>query len=348
MMQNKWFNTASFLAIFALLSSCFLQNKDNKIIDVSEVNVSIDFERFEQDFFQVDTNDLYESLHIVRNKDTSFFDFYTIQMMRFGKISDTLTKPTMLDIKAFLSNPYLLGLYDTVNERFPNTQILESELTEAFKHYKYYFPNNYIPKIRTVISEFGYNVAALDTDYIAICLDMYLGKNYVYYRSFDFPQYVVNRFEQKYIVPNSMEVIYNTYFAPDALAETDALIYAMIEKGKKLYFLECMQPEKEKYVLIGFSKNQFEWCQHEEGEIWRFYNENDLFYNKNYMDHKRHVEDGPLTAGMPAEAPGNVGSWVGWQIVNQYMENADGKVSLPQLLETSAKDILAKSNYKPK
>ncbi|MCD8529074.1 MAG: hypothetical protein LRY27_03740, partial [Chitinophagales bacterium] len=208
MIQNKWLTTASFLALFALLSSCFLQNKDSKIIDVSVVDVSLDFERFEQDFFKTDTNNLFENLNNLRKQDTAFFDFYTIQMMRFGRISDTLSSPTMLDIKTFLSNPYVHGLYDTVNERFPNTQKLETELTDAFKHYKYYFPNNYIPKMRTVISEFGYNVAALDTDYLAICLDMYLGKDYVYYRSFDFPQYVINRFEPKYIVPNCMEVLY--------------------------------------------------------------------------------------------------------------------------------------------
>jgi len=71
-------------------------------------------------------------------------------------------------------------------------------------------------------------------------------------------------------------------------------------------------------------------------------------YSKDYMEHKKHVSDGPKTAGMPKEAPGNVGSWVGWQIVNQYMKNSKGKVSLKQLLKTDPKTIMAKSKYKPK
>ena len=107
----------------------------------------------------------------------------------------------------------------------------------------------------------------------------------------------------------------------------------MIEKGKKLYFLESMMPEKEKHILIGYTAEQLNWCETSEGEIWAFYNEKDLFYTKNYMEHKKHVDDGPQTSGMPKEAPGNVGTWIGWQIVNQYMKNADGKVSLAMLLK---------------
>ena len=66
------------------------------------------------------------------------------------------------------------------------------------------------------------------------------------------------------------------------------------------------------------------------------------------MEHKRHVNDGPMTNGMPQESPGNVGSWVGWQIVNQYMKNMGDRTDLPTLLNTPAEEILAKSKYKPR
>lgn len=330
-----------------MLSSCQLFDKNNKKIDVSGVELDFALDRFEQDFFQADTNNLYEGLNALRAKDSVFFDFYTIQVMRFGRISDSLT-PTMMDLNNFFTNPYVLGLYDTVQVHYGDISSLESELHKAFKHFKYYFPNKEVPEVKTIISEFGYNVVALDSSYLAISLDMYLGKNYIYYGSFDFPYYIMRRFEPEYIVPNTMEVLYNAYYAPDELAETDALIYAMIEKGKMYYFKECMQPEKPKHLLIGYTPEQLAWCESDEGEIWKFYNEHDLFYSKNYMDHTRHIGEGPMTAGMPEQAPGNVGSWVGWQIVNQYMEKAGKDLSLAELMETPATTILAKSNYKPK
>lgn len=347
-MRKSFFYCCVVILFIVSLTSCNLFNKNTKKIDVSAINLDLEIDRFDQTLFQVDTNNLYQSLASIRNEDTVFFDFYTNQLMRFGIISDSVS-PTMLDIHSFFTNNYVQGLYDTVQYKYANINPIQNELQEALKHFKYYFPNYSIPKFKSIISEFSYNCVALDTGYVAISLDMYLGKDYVYYQSFDFPQYIINRFEPNYIVPNSMEVIFNSYYEPDPLSETDALIYAMIEKGKKLYFMECMQPEKAKNILIGYTPEQLKWCEESEAEIWKFYNEHDLFYTKNYMEQAKHIGDGPMTAGMPSESPGNVGSWVGWQIVNQYMQKiGEDKIDLEGLLNTSAEIILAKSNYKPK
>lgn len=318
-------------------------------IDISGIHVETKIDRFDKVFFATDTNNLYNSLQTQREKDTLFFDFYTNQIMRFGQISDSLT-PTMIDINRFLTNDYVRGLYDSVQLTYPNLEKIESELNDAFKHFKFYFPNKPIPEVKSIISEFGYNAVTLDTAYIAIALDMYLGKAYQYYRSFDFPYYLIDRFETPYIVPNTMEVLYNAYFNKSNLAETQPLIYNMIENGKRLYFMECMQPNKEKYMLIGYTQKQLNWVKNSEGEIWKFYNEHDLFYTKNYMEQRRHIGESPTTVGMPEGAPGNVGSWVGWQIVQQYMKNTyNGKqIALEKLIETPAETILNKSKYKPK
>lgn len=332
------------LIVSLLFVNC---NKNNKILDLSSTDLEIDINRYENKFFALDTNNLISSLQELRKEDSAFFDFYTIQMMRFGRITDTVS-PVILSIDEFLTNKNVLELRDTVSHTFSDTEPLKAELTEALKYFKHYFPNKQIPEIRTVISEFGYNAVSLDSTYLVFGLDMYLGKDFKYYGSFDFPNYVIKRFEKEYMVPNAMEVIYKQYFEGSELSNTKALVYAMIEKGKKLYFLESMMPEKEKNIIIGYTPEQLIWCEDSEADIWAFYNEKDLFYTKNYMEHKKHVDDGPKTAGMPKGAPGNVGSWVGWQIVNQYMENAEGKVSLPQLLNTDAETIMNKSKYKPK
>lgn len=328
------------------LSGC---TSNPKKIDVSNIEVTTQIDRFDQQFFASDTNNIYQSLNILRQKDSIFFDFYTNQVMRFGQICDSVS-PTMIDINRFLRNKSVRELYDTIQIVYGNISVIENELNEAFKHFNYYFPNKPIPNTKTIISEFGYNAVTLDTSYIAIALDMYLGKDYKYYRSFDFPYYLVDRFEPQYIVPNAMEVLYNAYFDKSSLAETEPLIYNMIENGKRLYFMECMQPKKDKNILIAYTKEQLEWVEKSEGEIWKFYNEHDLFYTKNYMEQRRHIGEAPTTVGMPEQAPGNVGSWVGWQIIQQYMENTyDGKkIALEQLINTPAETILNKSKYKPK
>tara|TARA_B110000908_G_C10188286_1_gene419149 strand:+ start:344 stop:1372 length:1029 start_codon:yes stop_codon:yes gene_type:complete len=332
------------LSISLFFANC---NKNNKILDLSSIDLEIDINRYEKKFFALDSNNLIFSLQELRKEDSVFFDFYTIQVMRFGKITDTVS-PVILSIDEFLTNKNVQELRDTVNNTFSNLAPLKIELTAALKYFKYYFPNKQIPEIRTIISEFGYNAVSLDSTYLVFGLDMYLGKDFKYYGSFDFPNYIIKRFEKDYMVSNAMEVIYKQYFEESELLNTKALVYAMIEHGKKLYFLESMMPEKDKHLLIGYTKKQMAWCEESEADIWAFYNEQDLFYSKSYMEHKKHVEDGPQTSGMPKEAPGNVGSWVGWQIVNQYMKNAQEKVSLAQLLKTDAETIMNKSKYKPK
>lgn len=322
-------------------------NKNTKKVDVSDIEIQLDLTRYEQQFQLIDTNNIIPSLQQLRVRDTIFFDFYTEQMMRFGEVADTMS-PVILGIKEFLTNGYVQEMYDTTQEFHGDLSAYKSELTAALKHFKYYFPNKEIPKVYTVVSEFSYTAVTLDTSILVQSLEMYLGKNYKYYYSFDFPQYVVNRFETDYMVPNSMEALYNAHFAVDQWASTDAMIHAMIENGKRYYFMECMQPEKPRHLMIGYTAEQLAWCELEEANIWKLYNEKDLFYSKDYLEHKRHVNDGPLTPGMPSEAPGNVGSWVGWQIVNSYMDKADGKVSLAEMLATPPENILAKAGYKPK
>jgi hypothetical protein len=52
---------------------------------------------------------------------------------------------------------------------------------------------------------------------------------------------------------------------------------------------------------------------------------------------------------MAAESPGNVGSWLGLQIVKSYM-NAHSDMTLEQLMAESkdAQRFLQESRYKPK
>lgn len=343
-MKSKTFYLKIFLFLL-IIFSC----KDTKIIDVSGIELEIDIVRYDEIFFEaLDTNNLIPSLFQLREQDTLFFDFYTQQVMRFGKISDTVG-PVSISIEEFLTNKHVVELRDTIKEKFPSIDPFKNELTKAFKHFKYYFPKLPLPQVYTINSELSYNAVMLDSSILAIALDMYLGKDFPFYYSFDYPFYIINRFEKDNMVPNAMEVLYNEYFgSTNWQSSTPPLVHAMINNGKKLYFLECMQPKKAKHLLIGYSPEELKWCKKEEAEIWKFYNELDLFYSKDFMEHKRHVNDGPMTNGMPQESPGNVGSWVGWQIVNQYMKNMGDKTDLPTLLNTPAEEILAKSKYKPR
>ena len=46
------------------------------------------------------------------------------------------------------------------------------------------------------------------------------------------------------------------------------------------------------------------------------------------------------------ESPGQVGAWVGWQMVRSFMKNND--IPLSDMLKMNAKELFEKSKYKPK
>ena len=82
--------------------------------------------------------------------------------------------------------------------------------------------------------------------------------------------------------------------------------------------------------------------------MWKYLNDKDILYKSDYMDQKRYLDEGPTTPGMPPEAPGNVGSWIGLQIVRKFMKETAGSVSLHELVtKYDAKTILQKARYRP-
>jgi hypothetical protein len=50
---------------------------------------------------------------------------------------------------------------------------------------------------------------------------------------------------------------------------------------------------------------------------------------------------------MSEASPGNIGQWVGWQIIKSYTEKKSG-LTPQQLLQTDAKKIFEEAKYKPK
>ena len=59
------------------------------------------------------------------------------------------------------------------------------------------------------------------------------------------------------------------------------------------------------------------------------------------------MNDGPFTSEVSQDSPGRLGTWVGWRIVESYMNNNE-QVTIQQLLDNEdAQNILENSKYRP-
>ena len=324
-----------------------------KKADVSKETSNYSLQRFEKDFYAIDTTHMAESEAKIRAKYGSFYDFYVHSIMNFGKSEnpmDTTRHNPQPFIANFLGNKAIKDLYDTVKTDYSDMSDIQTGLADMFKHFQYYFPKKpRISRVYTFITEFSYGVATYDDTTMCIGLDMYLGSQYRYYESIDLPEFMIAKLKRPYIVSNATEALYNLHFDRSAANAELPLVEAIINEGRKYYFMECMLPNAPDSLIIGYTSRQAEWCRNSEKSIWQFFNERDLLYKVNYMEQKRYTTDGPTTAGMPSDSPPKVGSWVGWQIVRKFMKNSGGKVTLNEMLDKySAKQIFTLSNYKPK
>ena len=61
-----------------------------------------------------------------------------------------------------------------------------------------------------------------------------------------------------------------------------------------------------------------------------------------------YIGEGPFTQGFSQElSPGNIGQWIGWQIVKKFADK-NSKLKPDEIMRTDAKKILEESKYKPK
>jgi hypothetical protein len=340
------------LSIFLLIVSCGLLTScgdgNLKKVDVANIKVDATIQPFYKDFFAL-TPENYETQKAqLLAQYGGFFPFYVNEVMGGFQVANS-KRSEQENILAFLADTNVRSLFDTVSHHYANTDFLEKDLSDLYRHIKYYFPTFPLPKPVTIISEFSYGAFTFDTSQLAISLDMYLGQQYPVYTYLDIPRYIQRKLRKDYIVQNCADVLYNLYFGDDVFQPGTPLLDAMISKGKKLYFMEMMMPHLPDSMIIGYTKEQEEWCRNSEYAIWQFMNQRDLLYTQSFMEHKRYLTDGPTTTGMPPESPGNIGSWVGWQIVRKFMKESGGKVSLQELItKYDSKSIAAKARYKPK
>jgi len=113
--------------------------------------------------------------------------------------------------------------------------------------------------------------------------------------------------------------------------------------------LDHFLPDTPDSLKTFFTQRQLDWCRQNEGNIWGsiLSNTPDL-YTVDKERIQNYLGEAPFTQDMPhEESPGNIGQWVGWQIVKKYASEHP-QTDFRQLLQTPAKKIFQEARYKPK
>jgi hypothetical protein len=333
------------LLLFSVLAFASCKNGNN-VPDVSDIPVNIKIERFDKAFFSLDTNNIARGLHQLNQTFPYFTNDFVDNILGAGPLSDS-NQTAFIASRRFLTS--YLPVKDSIAMQFERLDWLEKELQKSFRFVKYYFPNYPLPpKTVAYIGPFDAPGVAITRYALAIGLQLYAGRNFSFYKSPQgqelYPAYISQRFEPAYITPNCMKAISEDIF-PDN-SGNKPLIEQMIEKGKYWWLLDRFLPDTEDSLKTGFTQKQLAWCKANEGLIWNFFLQNDLFtIDPDFI--KNFIGDGPNTQGMPDASPGNIGQWVGWQIVKKYVEK-NPSVTPEQVMKTKPRAIFEETKYKPK
>jgi hypothetical protein len=344
---NKLVGSTQRLLPLFLLMCCISSCKHKNAPDVSHITMNVHIDRFDQALYKLDTNQIQTGLQQLEEGYPIFLPAYIEHIMNFGPYADS-SKLIQLQTRMLVGNSDFRGLQDSINAHFPKLDALEKSLAQSFRYIKYYIPSFQLPVKVVAFSSVISNYGAVTIDSIlGIGLDMYLGKEFPVYSLLpDYPLYMIRKFSPEYIVTNCIQVLAQQRY-PGADAG-DKLIIQLVNVGKQQYFLEQVLPDTDDSIRLGYTKNQMEWCADNELLIWQYFVQQNLLYKADWQSNMHYMNDGPSTQGMPEDAPGRIGPFVGWRIVKQYMERHP-EVTLQQLMENKdAMQIFSQSKYRPK
>jgi hypothetical protein len=342
------------LIIFIVVTFSSCSNSDSRP-DLSNIHVNLQIHRFEDDFFALDSNNTRTGLLELTQKYPDFLPLFVTHVLGLGPVNDR-------NELAYTGSRRFLHLnrpvYDQAHSLFKKFNTLEQELQSGFRYLSYYYPHYKIPEIYTTVGPMDALAPMsnqepspnfMGENFIAIGLQFYLGKDFSIYNDPAFisniaPQYRSKRFSKEYITTDVFRLVLDDMY-PDS-SNRLPLIERFIEKGKRQYLLKKLLPEKPDTLLIGYTAEQLKWCHNNERSIYNFFVQQRLLFEIDPALTQNFTTEGPFTQGMPETSPGNIGAFLGWQIVNSFMEKR--KLSPDALMKTKAGDIFSGSGYKPR
>lgn len=322
----------------AVRSSANSRKFDVGAMEANRKAVEVHIHRYDQDLFSIDTNNLAKALQKLSSQ-------YPEMLIGNGVWKD----PQMLaQLRAYLTDPIIIEIYNDVQKVYPDLKDVENELGTAMGYYLNYFPHDSVPNFYALVP--GLNtemptVYGYDND-IFVNLDMYLGKDYKYYGQIGMPLFISQRCDKKFLALDcvSKSLVYKHMSDKTPLSLLDYMIF----EGKRLYFTEMLFPKAEEQDIIEYTAEKYQWAVENQGQVWAYIIEKDLLFSKQNETIRQFVEDNPFTKPFVNTSPGRMGAFLGWKIVQGYMEN-NPEVSLAKLMEmTDSQMILNKSGYKPK
>ncbi len=303
--------------------------------DASAIDVDVELVRWDEALFQAKgTQQMSQLLRAHPN----FAQKY-LHLSDYPADSVLINQYTQL-----VSHPSADTLYQQTKAAFGDLSALRDSFQEAFRLVKYHYPEFTPPTIYTTFTGLGTmgDDLFVSDSMIVISLEFFIGPE-ARYR----PQthdYLLNRYRPASIVPSCLLLLSNKYNATDQ--KDQSLLAEMVFYGKSYHFVQQMMPCLADSTLFGYQTDQMARVDDHQPLIWSHFVDNELLFKNDHTVKTRYLGDRPSTVEINSKIPGQIGRWLGHEIVAAYAETTG--TSLTTLMkQTDAQAIFRESKYRP-
>jgi hypothetical protein len=343
MKRTKYLVVSLLVLIIVCCSSC---SRNRYRVNISGIDTRIVIKRLEQDLFTGSPNDIPGKVPFLKEKYHGFLQLFSF-VINIGNVTDTIWADELV---RFCTEKQNNEVYASTIKVFPDVNMIEKGLTDGFRHYLYYFPGSPVPSVYTCITGFNNSIMTIDGDsLLGIGLDRYLGSDSKYYPMLQLYKYQVAKMNPANIVPDCIYGWATSKWDYKRLGyTTDDVLAEMIHECKLLYFVKCMLPDVDDDLIFGFSKAQMKFCLNSEGQMWEYLVSNNLLFSTAQLTKRKLTGEAPFTSYFSNESHGRAAVWIGFRIVESYMNRSKG-TTLAQLMNiTDIQEILQTARYSPK
>ncbi len=324
--------------LVTLLLSC---GSDIKYADVSNIDVNVSVIPFYSDLFAISPDGEPMDIEFLKEKYGHYLELYSSQVIKVGSVDEAQYSDNLMKFVQYEPNQEVLSACDSVVAGYPG---LADDLSQAFKDFKYYFPEIPVPEVYLHLSGFNQSIF-IDSALVSISIEKYLGFDCRFYQWLEIPVYLRNGMTPSKMVPDVMKAMLYAWF-PDS-SNSENLLSQMVYQGKVLYGVKSLMPNMSDSLLFDFTAKQLKWCKNYESEMWQYVVEKKYLYGTNRLDIQKFIGESPFTSFYGKDSPGRAILYNAFQMVKSYMNQNETLTLRDLFANNNAQDILLKSRYRP-
>ncbi len=243
------------------------------------------------------------------------------------------------NLELYRSNRYIQRLEKRIAEKFPKLSERTQKISDAFVQLKAHFPDGKFPREIVYMNSSFQSSAFCSEHEIAIGLERYLGAKTDVIAELptqDFFPWIKEKMDPQYIERDAVAAWVMTHMVEEKEGVNN--IEAMIRWGKIIYMTEAAFPDMPKHWIMRYKESEYNWALENERAFWDYLVDQKLLFETNERTQANLLNDGPFTTGLPEKGPDRLGQFLGWRILQSYMEQYD--ISLQELMAKPYTELL--------